>query len=294
MAIAISIENLSTFILQYIVATLVAGLIFYSLWSRRFSIKPDFIVPRPSSRIIEQFELIGQNFYCSLESAVHEVTESFALLMPGTVRAGIPSSGLRTEYRKGMPVTQSAEYLSRSRKGFKAPSVRVRFPELFYRKNIYDAFVSFFSISVWAGVLLLLTPYQKIFVFIPHFANNNVNLAIVIIFAITVFESGIATLFMHIGTARKRVAAVSLGVMAVLTAALYTPSFTWFRNFTNYGEFLIYIILGVLILSITILISLLREKNTLYRLSLYSSFVSYGFFILVTMYNIIASIYATV
>lgn len=290
MTVPIDFRNLTTFILQYVVATLAAGYLFHALWSRRFSLRHEFIVHRPASEAVHQFELLGHSFYSSLEKAVKSIVTPLTVLFSGQVRTEIPSTDLRTEFRLPGAGIQNYYYIQRKKSDFKAPSTRVKFPELYYRKSIYDAFVSFFSISVWAAIVLLLTPYQKIFVFIPHFANNNLNLAIVILFAITVFESGIATLYMHIGTSRRVVLLTMLAVLGIFSASLLTPSFAWFRGYTNYGEIILFVIVGVLILSVTFLISLFRDKNILYRLALYSSFVSYGFFIAVTTYNILGSI----
>ncbi len=293
MVFSIELSKLSSFIIQYLVATLVSGYVFYSLWKRRFSLKPEFIVSRSPLKFALQVELIGQNFFCSVETALKEVALTFTILSSGKVARGIPSTDLRTELRGASYFLDHSSLLHKNALSFKAPSTRVHFPELRYRKNIYDAFVSFFSVSIWAGILLLLTPYQQIFVFIPHFANNNLNLVIVILFGITVFESGISVLFMHTGTSRKVVFYALLAVAFVFTASLLTPSFNWFRAYTEYGEILLYIILGVLILSVTYLISLFRDKNRLYRLALYSSFLSYGFFIAVTSYNILNSLLTT-
>lgn len=294
MAVPIDFRNLTTFVLQYIVATLTAGYIFHALWSRRFALKQEFIVHRPTVGVVHQFELIGHSFFSSLEKAVKNLVPPLTVLFTGKVRTEIPSTDLRSEARQQMGNFPQYYFVQKNRAGFKAPSTRVKFPDLYYRKSIYDAFVSFFSISVWAGVVLLLTPYQKIFVFIPHFANNNLNLAIVIVFAITVFESGVATLYMHTGTSRKVVFLTMLAVLGVFSLALMTPSFAWFRGYTNYGEIILYVIVGVLVLSVTFLISLFRDKNILYRLALYSSFVSYGFFIAITTYNILISMLSSV
>lgn len=284
--LTLNFSNLSSFILQYIIATLAAIYSFSVLQRRKFYSRPEFMLPRKDRAYHWPFELPGLSFFTPLEKIVFDIVLPTLTTFTGFHSTNMPASEFRTIYRKNEQFVLTPEFIKRDYKKFKAPSSRIKLPEIYYRKGIYDAFTGFFSISIWAGILLLLTPYQKIFIFIPHFSSLTVNLSVVIILSITIFEGSIATLFFFIGTNFRRVAVVMLSVLSIFSASLLTPSFNWFHTYTNQGEILIYTILAVLILGITFLISLFKDKNVLFKLSLYSSFVSYAFFITVTSYNI--------
>ncbi|AKA49026.1 hypothetical protein IX51_07850 [uncultured archaeon] len=284
------LNNLVSFIPQYIIATLVALYVFSNLRRRRFYSKPEFSLIQFRNPLHSHFELIGMSFFSSLEKVIARITTMNIIHSAGSLSSDLPGSDLRSGFIKSSSLYSSAEYVRKNRFAFKAPSSRVKFPELFYRRGIYDAYSALFAIAVWAGVLLLLTPYQKIFIFIPHFASLTVNLTIIIVLSITIFEGTIASLFLFIGTSRKRVSLVMLTVMGVFSLSLLTPSFNWFHVYTYSGEVMIYSVLGILILSITFLISLFKDKGILFKLAFYSSVVSYAFFIAVTAYNILLTI----
>lgn len=287
--ITLDFANMISFILQYLVATVASLYIFYILRKRRIYSKPEFFLLNNPGKNDHSSELIGMSFFTTVEKMVASLVSPI-LSFTGAISAGLPASDFRSEYRRGGWGGLDVLFVRQRKETFKAPSTRVKLPEIYYRKAVYEAFTAFSAVSVWAGILLLLTPYQKIFIFIPHFSSLAINLSVIIILAITIFEGSIATLFFFIGTTIRRVAVVMAAVLAVFSASLLTPSFTWFHGYTTQGELLIYTILVILILGITFLISLFREKRVLFRLALYSSFVSYGFFILVTTYNILATI----
>lgn len=284
--ITLNFANLSSFILQYLVATLAGIYAFTILQRRKFYSSPEFILKRDRKPWIVPVELMGLSFFSSLEGLVLSLATPNLAVFSGFASANTPASEFRCTYRKGDTLYYDPRFIRKDRRKFKAPSSRVKLPEIFYRRGIYDAFTALFSISVWAGILLLLTPYTKIFIFIPHFSSLAVNLSLIIVLSITIFEGAISTVFFLIGTNFRRVAAVMLTVLGIFSASLFTPSFNWFHNYTVQGEVLLYTILAILILGITFLISLFKDRSVLFRLSLYSSFVSYGFFISVTAYNI--------
>lgn len=288
--ISANYQNLVSFIPQYLVATLAGFYVFSTLRKRRFYNRPEFILVRSHRSFFISVELIGMSFYTTVEAVISRFAGFMLTHSLGVINANLPGSDLRTEFRKGMPLYPNPEYVKRNRESFKAPSTRVRFPEVFYRKGVYDAYTSLFPIAIWAGVLLLLTPYQKIFIFIPHFSSLAVNLSIIIVLSITIFEGTIASLFLFIGTTRRRVITVMLAVIGVFSLSLLTPSFNWFHTYTLGSELLIFSILGILILSVTFLISLFQDRSVLFRLGLYSSMVSYVFFISVTSYNLLLTI----
>lgn len=278
--------HLTSFAFQYIIATIVAAYAFHTLRNKRFYSRPDFLLHR-HSRLERQFELIGLSFYSTIEHAVSALTSPIVSASFACTSLQVPGTDLRSAYYPGCPVTVAPQYIRRNPSSFKAPSTRVHFPELYEKSTFYDAYVAVFAVSVWAGILLLLTPYNSIFVFIPHFSILALNLAIIIVLSITIFEGSIATIYLFIGTGRRQVSAMLLAVIAIFTLSILTPSFNWFHTYTTMSEIFIYSILAALILSITFLISLFKDRGVLFRLSMYSSFVSYGFFIVVTMYNVL-------
>ncbi len=282
--------NLISFIPQYVVSTLAAVYTFTVLRKRRFYSRPEFYLLDHPKSIVGQIELLGMSFYSAMAEIGSMISAIFIIPSPGQLKPGIPNSGFRSGLGKGDRVATDAMVTRRSRSSFKGPSTRVKFPEIYLRKGIYDLYSALFSIAVWAGILLLLTPYQQIFIFIPHFSSLTVNLAVIIVLSITIFEGTLASLFLFIGTSRKRVALVMLSVMGIFSLSLLTPSFNWFRIYTLTGELLIYAILGILLLSTTFLISLFKEKRILFNLAFYSTVVAYIFLISTTGYNILVSI----
>lgn len=280
------ITRLESFVLQYIVATLSAIFVFYTLRKKSFYSKPTFIIRRPVSHSTSVTELIGYSFFSSLEKVVGTMIHPIVIASSVASVSGVPCSEMRTGYTRNQQVQPSLSWVKKSMLSFKAPGTRVHFPAIYQKKSVYDAYVALFSISVWAGILLLLTPYKSIFVFIPHFSSLTLNLSIIIVLAITIFEGTISTIFLFSGTSPRRVSLVALSVLAVFSLSILTPSFTWFHTYTLGGGLLIYTILAALIISITLLISLFKEKGTLFKLAFYSSIVSYAFFIIVTTYNI--------
>lgn len=279
------LTSLISFIPQYIVATLIAIYVFFLLRKRRFYSRPEFRTD--PFRLRSRADMTSLNFFSVLEKMKAVLTEPLLIPLSASGGSVISHSEFNTVLRKDVPAYCQPIISRSTNRGFKGPGSRVNYPEAFLRRRAYDLYSALFSILVWAGILLLLTPSQKIFIFIPHFSSLTVNLIVIIVLSIMIFEGSLATIYLFIGTTWKRAGAVMLSVLGLYSLSLLTPSFNWFRIYTTGGEIVIYSILAILLLSITFLISQLKEKRILFRLAYYSTVVAYVFFLSTTAYNII-------
>lgn len=295
--IEISLRNLLYFLPQYIIASLVAAMVFNLLRKSRPSERfLNFLWAKDNDRVSNRSFAL----YSSDLSEEKERGSFFSLELEdrdvGGIKKRFQSNGL------SCPVT----YQGRSMSGIILLSRLYNSdPESIYEKStsyvdytkfqklsvydnelIFDAYSSIFSISIWGGILLLLTPYSRLYFFLPHFSTST-NLLVSIILGITIFESSISNIVFHVGNSKKWIFRIELIVFAFVTLSLLTPSMSWVRNYDFVGVFEVYLIILIMVLLITYLIFQLSNKRSVFLLSLYSSIISYSFFISVITFNIL-------
>ncbi|MHB1812650.1 MAG: hypothetical protein ACYCPR_09610 [Thermoplasmataceae archaeon] len=157
--------------------------------------------------------------------------------------------------------------------------------EIYDNHIIYSILVSIYAISVWIGVLLILTPYNRMEIFIPHF-SSSINLLVAIVLGISIFEATISIIVFFAGNSRKWFLYIESLVFMVASLFFLSPSMSWIYGFSVASRILIYFLIIGLILFITFLIFQLESRKNSFLAALYSSGIAYGFFIATVAYNI--------
>ncbi len=166
-----------------------------------------------------------------------------------------------------------------------APSTQLHKSEIYNNHIIYKILASIYAISAWIGMLLVLTPYSRIQIFIPHFSSST-NLLVAIILGIAIFEATISIIVFFTGNSRKWFLYVEGLVFIVTSLFFFSPSMSWLYGFSVPSRILIYVIIVGLILFITFLIFQLESRRNSFLAAFYSSGIAYGFFIATVSYNI--------
>jgi len=166
-----------------------------------------------------------------------------------------------------------------------APSTRFHKSEIYDNHIIYSILASIYAISAWIGVLLILTPYDRIEIFIPHF-SSSVNLIVAIILGISIFEATISIIVYFVGNSRKWFFYISGLVFIITSLFFFSPSMSWIYTYSVGSRVLIYFLILGLILFITFLIFQLESRKNSFLAALYSSGIAYGFFIATVAFNI--------
>lgn len=168
---------------------------------------------------------------------------------------------------------------------YMAPATRFHKSEIYDNHIIYSVLASIYAISVWIGVLLILTPYDRIAIFIPHF-SSSINLIVAIILGISIFEATISIIVYFVGNSRKWFFYISGLVFIITSLFFFSPSMSWIYAYSVGSRVLIYFLILGLILFITFLIFQLESRKNSFLAALYSSGIAYGFFIATVAFNI--------
>ncbi|MHB8561454.1 MAG: hypothetical protein ACYDAP_09905, partial [Thermoplasmataceae archaeon] len=175
--------------------------------------------------------------------------------------------------------------LLRGIRSYFAPVSCLHKNEIYDNHIIYSILVSIYAISVWIGVLLVLTPYNRMEIFIPHF-SSSINLLFAIVLGISIFEATISIIVFFTGNSRKWFLYIESLVFMVASLFFISPSMSWIYGFSVASRILIYVLIIGLILFITFLIFQLESRKNSFLAALYSSGIAYGFFIATVAYNI--------
>lgn len=275
--ITLHFENLRLFIVQYILATIAAGLIYYYL-GREYPGK-EYTLPR-----LRKTRHVGTSEYWT------------PLFLPGTgdypgllIRPPLFNESLVSFWNENRFFVDFSYYFHAN--GFPAQVLEKTSssyaPSPVYESSIvYQIYKIMVAVSTWAGLLLLITPFSYIYVFLPHFPEPY-NIVVAIILAIAIFEGVLSTIFFRIGTTFVKVALIESIVIIAFTFSLLSPSMSWIAAFTPQGRVDIYLILLSMFVAITALISQLRTKRNLFLSSLLFSTIAYFSFVGIVLYNVI-------
>ncbi len=273
--IALHFENLRLFIPQYVAATLISIFVYLYLgrkhpgWrntipflrkTRRVGYSPQFsTVKYPESELFF-FPLEVSSFDWSYSNSSKPSRYFFDLLYYFTMN-GYPHDVFRN---------RTTPYV-------KAP--------FFEATILYEMYRIMLSVSAWAGLLLVITPFSYISVFIPHF-QNPYNVIIAIILSISIFEGILSTIFFRIGVSLGRIIAVESLVIIIFTLSILSPSMSWLSLYAFTSRLVIYLILLFLFTVIAALISQLRTLKNLFLSSIIFSTISYVSFVVIVLYNV--------
>lgn len=275
--IALHFENLRLFIPQYVAATLTAILIYLYL-GRKFPGWENTIPHIRKTRILgstsestplNYASATGSIFFpCCVSSfdkgsfRIRLLQEPFYDLLYYFTLNGFPGnvySSLVYKFEKP-PVSESA--------------------------IVYQIYRIMLSVSSWAGLLLVITPFSYIYVFIPHFSDPY-NIIVAIVLSIAIFEGILSAIFFRIGVSLGKIVAVEGLIMLVFTFSILSPSMSWLSFYTINGRLIIYLILLALFTIIAALISQLRTTRNLFMSSMVFSTISYFSFVGIVLYNVV-------
>lgn len=282
--LTIDFNNLIYFVPQYLASSAIAIFIFIYL-ERRFS-RLDLFFPavrRPRRNLTRREFLL-----CSPISFDDPIVPVFDLSIYYLENPKILASGLEYQSRKPGQRNSSQVYSLENLKGINStisPKSKFHKGEIYSNHIIYKVLASIYSISAWIGMLLVLTPYSRIQIFIPHFSAST-NLLVAIILGIAIFEATISIIVFFTGNSRKWFFYVEGLVFIVTSLFFFSPSMVWLYGFSVASRILIYVLMLGLILFITFLIFQLESKRNSFLAAFYSSGIAYGFFIATVSYNI--------
>lgn len=282
--LTINLTNLAYFLPQYLVSSAIAIIIFIYLEKRFSKFDLFFTLIRRPHKDLTDFNFL----FCTLLSFDHGVSPVFDLTIYYSGTLGTLSSRISSLANKSKHNIKDQVYSMDYQKGLKstiAPSSRFQKSEIYSNHIIYKFLASIYAISAWIGMLLVLTPYSRIQIFIPHF-SSSINLIVAIVLGISIFEATISIIVFFTGNSRKWFLYVEGLVFIAISLFFISPSMVWIYGFSVLSRILIYAIITALILFITFLIFQLESKRNSFLASLYSSGVAYGFFIATVSYNI--------
>ncbi len=275
--IALHFENLRLFLAQYVLSTLSAAAIYYYL-GRTFPGKA-----YPTLRLIKVRYLGQSDFHSPVRAGrledileIHILPIMFneslkSLWGPDRLFVDLSYYFLENSYPSSYYESFSSSY--------KAPQV--------YESNIiYQLYRIMVAVSSWAGLMLVITPFSYIYVFLPHFADPY-NIIVAIVLSIAIFEGLLSTIFFRIGTKFTNVILIESLVIVAFTLSLLSPSMAWIGNYVLQARLEIYLILLIMFAAITALISQLKTKRNLFLSSFLFSTIAYFSFVGIVLYNVL-------
>ncbi len=158
-------------------------------------------------------------------------------------------------------------------------------PPVYESAIVYEVYRIMLAVSSWAGLLLFITPFSYIYVFMPHFSNPY-NIIVAIILSIAIFEGVLSTIFFRIGVSLGKIMLVEGLVIVAFTISILSPSMSWLALFAFSGRLIIYLVLLSMFTIIAALISQLRTMKNLFLSSLLFSTISYFSFVVIVLYNV--------
>lgn len=275
--IALHFENLRLFIPQYVSSTLIAVFIYLYLGRRLPGWQYTIPFLRKTRRTGTSAESTPLRYHSSLNP----------IFFPYSVSSF--DRGLSLLESVANPLPDLLYYFSLN--GFQHSvysnqSYKYEKPPVFESAIIYEVYRIMLSVSAWAGLLLVITPFSFIYVFIPHFSNPY-NVIVAIILSIAIFEGILSSIFFRIGVSLAKVMLVEGLIIIVFTLSILSPSMSWLALFTFSGRLIIYVILLALFTIIAALISQLRTMRNLFISSMIFSTISYFSFVAIVLYNVI-------
>jgi hypothetical protein len=158
-------------------------------------------------------------------------------------------------------------------------------PPVYESAIVYEVYRIMLAVSSWAGLLLFITPFSYIYVFLPHFSDPY-NIIVAIILSIAIFEGVLSTIFFRIGVSLGKIMLVEGFVIVAFTISILSPSMSWLDLFAFSGRLIIYLVLLSMFTIIAALISQLRTMKNLFLSSLLFSTISYFSFVIIVLYNV--------
>ncbi len=275
--IALHFENLRLFIPQYLSATLISILIYLYLGRK---------LPGWQNTIpfIRRTRAIGT----SVDSTHVKYQPSHGTFyFPASV-SGYESKLIRLGYFE-QPVFDLLYYFTLNglpNRVYSSQVNKYEKPPVYESAIVYQVYRIMIAVSSWAGLLLVITPFSYIYVFLPHFSDPY-NIIVAIILSIAIFEGVLSAIFFRIGVSLGKIMLVEGLIIVAFTMSVLSPSMSWLALFTFSGRLIIYLILLSLFTIIAALISQLRTMKNLFLSSLLFSTISYFSFVVIVLYNVI-------
>lgn len=275
--ITLHFENLVLFLPQYAFSTIIAVIVYYYLGR-----KPAWNYMR--APVIRKSSFRGTSAFSTPISVGSEMREISFFLYPIDFGAS-----LKSFYTLDRLFFNTGWYFTANRypdKYYRKMSTSYSPPDLFEENIAYQLYRIMVAVSAWAGIMLIVTPFSYIYVFLPHFTEPY-NIIVAIILAISIFEGIISTIFFRIGISYTRIALIEALVIVVFTFSLLSPSMSWMSAFNMTGKLVIYLVLLFLFTAITGLISQLRTRKNLFFSSFLFATIAYFSFSIIVLVNVL-------
>ena len=282
--ITIDFNNLIYFVPQYIASSILAIVLFLLLQKRFKTFGLRFRLERSGVRDLTKLDYL----LCSKVNNDDQNLASFHIDHPPSKPDDHENNGMCSPFYNNQDKVNSLLFdlaLMRGIGSYMAPATRFHKSEIYDNHIIYSILASIYAISAWIGVLLILTPYDRIAIFIPHF-SSSINLIVAIILGIFIFEATISIIVYFVGNSRKWFFYISGLVFIITSLFFFSPSMSWIYTYSVGSRVLIYFLILGLILFITFLIFQLESRKNSFLAALYSSGIAYGFFIATVAFNI--------
>lgn len=271
--IALHFENLTLFIPQYLGSTLAA--IFIYIYLGRKSPGWQYTIPflRKSRVVGNSLDAMPLNYNRVKEMEYLPFgTSTFTAGLAG----GVVSFDLLHYFTlNGFPKSV-----------YSGQAYKYERPPVFESAIVYQIYRITLAVSAWAGLLLVITPFSYIYVFLPHFSNPY-NIIVAIVLSIAIFEGILSSIFFRIGVSLGKIVAVEGAIMLIFTLSILSPSMSWLSLYSLNGRLIIYLILLALFTIIAALISQLRTLRNLFISSMIFSTISYFSFVAIVLYNVL-------
>lgn len=159
------------------------------------------------------------------------------------------------------------------------------------RNYVLSHLLVYMVISVWIGLMILLSPYNLVKIFIPQF-SFLINTAILIILASLIYISLLSLTYYIYGRKKDMIWTFQAAVTALLLVSLFLPSImpVWSGNVLLFGE--IFILLLFLFTFLHVLVLYLKNKSNFLIASYISIFIANALFDIILAINIVTFIIA--
>lgn len=281
--VAISFSNIIYFLPEYMIATILALLMFVLIDRVR---KPKIIpVLQRDSIIFSWMELCG-TLASPLPSNEGKYKVPFSLeILPTSISKGLAS--LVKDHLERVSGTISPKLIRthNSPVVYQYPRMRLPFRELFDDDTAFFIYRIAISVTIWSGAFLLITPFQYLHFFLPNF-GTSIDIIIDVIIGVSIFESIVTAIATHTGRDYTWILITEFLVVLLASISLYLPAMLWFRAEAISLQIVTYLVLILLISIITVLAFFIGKKRYTFILSFAFAIISYSLFIFTTAINI--------
>ncbi|MGC8619429.1 MAG: hypothetical protein ACP5LA_02810 [Thermoplasmata archaeon] len=157
------------------------------------------------------------------------------------------------------------------------------------RNYIFSHLLIYMVISIWIGLMILLSPYKLARIFTPEF-SNDVNIIILVILASLIYVSLLSLTYYIYGRRKDMIWTFQAAMTGMLLAAMFFPSMMpiWSGNIRTFA--LMYISLLFIFTVLHLLVIYSKKRVNFLITSYFTIFIANAIFDIILVMNLVAFI----